>query len=86
MDEFCETGVGACDLRRPGVLHNVILQLEKQESAQGGRHKSFLAKRDLIVKLKLTLLFKLLFYLIRAAQTPQPSSSRSHNRIHCHSF
>ena len=32
MDEFCETGVGACDLRRPGVLHNVILQLEKQES------------------------------------------------------
>lgn len=86
MDEFCETGVGACDLRRPGVLHNVILQLKKQESAQGGRHKSFLAKRDLSVKLKLTLLFKLLFYLIRAAQTPQPSSSQSHNRNHYHSF
>ena len=86
MDEFCEAGVGACDMRRLGVLHNVVLQLEKQESAQRGRHKSFLAKRDLSVKLKLTLLFKLLFYLIQAAQTPLPSFSRSHNKIHCHSF
>ena len=56
MDEFCEVSLSACHLRCPGLLHNVLLQLEKQEPAQTRGHKPFLPVGDLSVKLKLTLL------------------------------